>query len=130
MSQRQPQTVVILGASRSRRKFGNIAVRAFADRGDQVFPVNPYADEIEGIKAYKSLADLPLQDVDRISVYLHPEDGIALLGDMRRLNPAEVWFNPGSESPELLAKAEELGLPVVQACSIVGIGRSPAEFGN
>jgi predicted CoA-binding protein len=126
----QPESVVILGASRSRNKFGNIAVRAFAAEGHDVYPVNPYADEIEGIKTYHSLAELPVQDVDRVSVYLHPELGITLLEEIQGLNPAEVWFNPGSESPELVAKAEELGLPVIQACSIVGVGRSPSEFGN
>jgi len=126
----QPETVVILGASRSREKFGNKAVRAFASAGHQVYPVNPYADEIEGIKAYRSLSDLPVQDIDRICVYLHPEVGITLLEEIAALNPAEVWLNPGSESPELLTEAEELGLPVIRACSILGVGRSPAEFGN
>ena len=126
----QPETVVILGASRSRDKFGNKAVRAFASVGHHVYPVNPYADEIEGIKAYRSLSDLPVKDVDRICVYLHPEVGITLLEEIQRLDPAEVWLNPGSESPELLARAEELGLPVIQACSILDVGRSPAEFGN
>jgi predicted CoA-binding protein len=126
----QPETVVVLGASRSREKFGNKAVRAFASAGQDVYPVNPYADEIEGIKAYRSLAEVPLEKVDRISVYLHPEVGITLLEEMQRLKPSEVWLNPGSESPELLAKAEELGLPAIQACSILGVGRTPAEFGN
>lgn len=126
----QPEIVIILGASRSREKFGNKAVRAFAAQGHRVYPVNPFADEIEGIQAYKSLAALPVDEVDRVSVYLHPEVGITLLEEIQRLQPAEVWFNPGSDSPELLAKAAEMGLPVIQACSILGIGRSPSEFGN
>lgn len=126
----KPEIIVILGASRARRKFGNKAVRAFAAQGHEVYPVNPYADEIEGIKAYPSLSALPLQEVDRISVYLHPETVITLLEDIQRLHPAEVWLNPGSESPELLEKAAELELPVIQACSILGAGRSPSEFGN
>jgi len=126
----QPETIVILGASRSRNKFGNIAVRAFAAEGHDVYPVNPYAEEIEGIKCCKSLSELPIRDVDRVSVYLHPEVGITLLEEIQALNPAEVWFNPGSESPELVAKAEKLGLPIIQACSILGVGRSPSEFGN
>ena len=126
----QPETVVILGASRSREKFGNKAVRAFAAQGKQVYPVNPYADEIEGLKAYRTLEELPAVSVDRVLIYLPPVVGISLLEDIRKLNPAEVWLNPGSESPELLEKAEEIGLPVIQACSILSIGRSPAEFGN
>ena len=38
----------------------------------------------------------------------------------------ELWLNPGTESDEVLAEAERLGLQVIQACSIVGLGVSPA----
>jgi hypothetical protein len=38
---------------------------------------------------------------------------------------AEVFVNPGAESDELLAEGERLGLPLVQACSIVEIGERP-----
>jgi hypothetical protein len=40
----------------------------------------------------------------------------------------ELWLNPGTESPEVLAEAERLGLNVVQACSIVGLGLSPSQL--
>jgi hypothetical protein len=36
--------------------------------------------------------------------------------------------NPGAESPELIARAEELGLEPIQACSIVEIGVSPSSL--
>ena len=37
-------------------------------------------------------------------------------------------FNPGSDDPELMTLAQQLGLRVVQACSIVDVGFSPSEF--
>ena len=40
----------------------------------------------------------------------------------------EVWFNPGSESAALLARARALGLQPVEACSIVGLGLNPWAF--
>jgi hypothetical protein len=40
----------------------------------------------------------------------------------------ELWLNPGTESPEVLAEAERLGLNVIQACSILGVGLSPSEL--
>jgi hypothetical protein len=39
-----------------------------------------------------------------------------------------VWFNPGAESPELLQKAQQLGLNVIAGCSIVNLGLSPHDF--
>ena len=38
----------------------------------------------------------------------------------------ELWLNPGTESDEVLTAAEGLGLNVIQACSIIGAGVSPA----
>jgi len=119
-------TAIILGASTDRRKFGNKSVRAHLAQGYDVYPVNPKADRIEGLTAYASLADVPVERPDRISIYLPPQVGMTLLEEIRDQQAYEVWFNPGSESPELLQRAEELGLNVIQACSIVDVGMSPS----
>ena len=103
-------------------------MRAHARAGWQVFPINPQADEIEGIRSYHSLRDLPSGTLDRISVYVPPEIGITLLHEIAARQPHEVWLNPGSVNDEMLAMAEEMGLPVICACSIVDVGMSPAMF--
>ncbi|MCA9068539.1 MAG: CoA-binding protein [Planctomycetaceae bacterium] len=123
-------TVAILGASQDRQKYGNKSVRAHRDQGYEVYPINPNVDEVEGLKAYPSLTDLPVDSVDRVSVYLPPHIGVTLLEAIKALNPKEVWFNPGSESPELLERARALGLNVIQACSIIAIGESPADHSD
>jgi uncharacterized protein len=122
-------TIAILGASADRSKFGNKAVRAFVARGYDVYPVNPKADEIEGLKAYPSLAAIPADvKLDRISVYLPPAVGLKVLPEIAARGASELWLNPGSESDELVAAAQGQGLHVIQACSIVDIGVSPSQF--
>lgn len=121
-------TVAVLGASRDRTKYGNKSVRAHARAGWEVFPINPQATEIEGFLAYRSLRDVPVRSLDRVTVYLPPEIGIALLDDIVSCQPREVWLNPGSENEALLSAAEKLALPVICACSIVDVGLSPAIF--
>lgn len=118
-------TVAILGASTNREKYGNKAVRAYLNQGYRVFPVTPNADEVEGQKAYPALGDIPADSLDRVTVYLPPKVGITLLDDIRRCGAREVWLNPGSESPELIQRAKELGLNVITACSILDLGISP-----
>ena len=117
-------TVAVLGASRDRHKFGNQSVRAHVRHGYEVFPINPFADQIEGLRAYRSLAELPVGMVDRVTVYLPPEIGLELLDQIAAKRPREVWFNPGSESDELLARAEAIGLPVIAACSMLDLEAS------
>ena len=114
-------TVAILGASRDPAKFGYRSVQSHLRHGYRVFPINPHAQSIAGIKAYPTLDQIPVAKLDRISVYLPPQTGIQLLEQIAAKQPQEVWFNPGSESEDLLAKAEQLGLPVIAACSLVDL---------
>jgi len=121
------KTVIILGASRDRSKFGNKAVRAFRQQGYTVYPVNPKETEIEGLPCYRSVADVPVRP-ERISVYLPPPVLLGLLPAIAARGCDELWINPGSESPEVVDEAERLGLNVVQACSILAVGASPGDF--
>ena len=118
------KTVAIIGASNDRAKYGNKAVRAFLQQGYHVYPVNPKEAEIEGLPAFQSVRDLPVRP-DMISVYLPPAVLLKVLPDIRARGCDELWLNPGTESDEVLAEAERLGLHVIQACSIVGVGVSP-----
>jgi predicted CoA-binding protein len=121
-------TVAILGASTDRSKFGNKSVRAHLQQGFTVYPVNPKADTIEGHRAYKSLAEVPAGKLDRISVYLPPHVGLAVLPEIAARGCGELWLNPGSDSDELVEAARKAGLNVIQACSIVAVGVSPHEL--
>jgi predicted CoA-binding protein len=120
-----PQSVAVLGASADRAKFGNKAVRAFLQQGCHVFPVNPKEPVIEGLHAYKSLADVP-ERLQMVTVYLPPPVLLKVLPEIAAKGCDELWLNPGTESPEVLAEAQRLGLNVIQACSIIAVGVSPA----
>ena len=121
-------TVAILGASTDRSKFGNKSVRAHLQQGYDVYPVNPKGGEIEGLAVYRTLADVPVERLSRISVYLPPAVSLLALDDIAAKGCDELWINPGAESEEVLAKARELGLEPITACSIVDLGLSPQEF--
>ena len=118
-------TVAIIGASNDRRKFGNKAVRAFVQRGYTVYPVNPQQPQIEGLVAFKNIRQVPVRP-EMVSVYVPPEILLELLPDIAARGCDELWLNPGSESEAVLAEAQRLGLNVVQACSILSVGVSPA----
>jgi predicted CoA-binding protein len=122
--QSTPRRVAVIGASADRRKFGNKAVRAFVRQGYDVVPINPHEASVEGLKAYRSVLDVPGR-IDMATVYLPPEVGLAVIEEIARKGIAEVWLNPGAESPALVAAARALGLSPIEACSIVGIGETP-----
>jgi hypothetical protein len=121
-------TVAIIGASADRAKFGNKSVRAHLAQGYEVFPINPKGGEIEGLTALTSIAEVPVEKLDRVSLYVPPHVGLALIDQIAAQGCQELWLNPGSESDELAEKARELGLEPIIACSIVDVGVSPHDL--
>lgn len=125
MSDRSQQTIAVIGASQDRRKFGNKCVRAYHKAGWKVYPINPRAETIEGLRAYPALHAVPTA-VDRVSLYLAPATTSKLLPSLPKNIP--IFFNPGSADDDVLTTARQLGLEVHPACSIVAIGMSPGQF--
>ena len=123
------RTVAIVGASGDRSKYGNKSVRAHLKQGWQVYPVNPKGGEIDGLKVYTSLEDIPVK-LDRVTLYVPPAAGIALLPAIGKAAPSEFFVNPGAESEELVERAKELGLDPILACSILDIGETPRDFSD
>jgi uncharacterized protein len=118
------KVVAVIGASSNPRKFGNRAVRAFQRQGYTVVPINPNEPEVEGLKTYASVLDVP-GPIDMATVYVPPEVGERVIDEIARKGIPEVWLNPGAESDALLAKARGLDIRPILACSIVGIGENP-----
>lgn len=118
------KVVAIIGASNDRNKFGNRAVRAFKRQGYTVIPINPNETQVDGDKAYPSVLDVP-GAIDMATIYVHAEPGIQVMEQLAKKGVGEVWLNPGADDDRVVAKAKSLGLNVIQACSIIGIGESP-----
>jgi predicted CoA-binding protein len=118
------KVVAVIGASNDRRKFGNRAVRAYAEQGFMVVPINPHERQIEGLTAYASVLDVP-GNIDMASFYVPPHIGERVIEEVAAKGIPEVWLNPGAESDKLLARARALSLRPIVACSIVAIGRNP-----
>ena len=121
------KVVAVIGASSNRSKFGNRAVRAFMQQGYTVVPINPHETEVEGLKAYASVLDVP-GAIDMASLYVPPDIGEQVIAEIAQKGIAEVWLNPGSESDALLARAEALKIKPILACSVIAIGRDPYDL--
>jgi predicted CoA-binding protein len=121
------KTVAVIGASSNREKWGNKAVRAFLQQGYTVFPVNPNEPEIEGLPTFASVRDVPARPVT-VTVYLPPPRLVKILPDIAARGCDELFLNPGTESAEVLAECERLGLNAIQACSIIAVGVSPGKL--
>ena len=73
----KPDSVAVIGASPEAGKIGNSVMKNLINGGYQgkIYPIHPKADEILGVKAYKSVKDVP-GDID-VAVFAIPAKFVA-----------------------------------------------------
>jgi acetyltransferase len=67
----EPKSVAVIGASTKELSIGNRIVKNLVDFGFRgpIYPINPKADEIRGIKAYPSILEAP-PDIDVVHIII------------------------------------------------------------
>ena len=113
----------VVGASTDRSKYGNKVLRCYQQHGREVYPINARVAEVEGLKAYASLADLPVP-VQAISVITPPVVTEQVVREAAAAGVTQVWMQPGAESSEAIRIAGALGLTVIAGgpCLLVVLG--------
>lgn len=114
----------VAGASTDRSKYGNKVLRCYLqNERTPVYPVNPSAAEVEGLRAYADLASLP-ELVHGLSIITPPAVTEGLVEDAARAGIQRLWMQPGAESRRALERADELGLDVIAGgpCLLVVLG--------
>ncbi len=82
-------------------------------QGYNIFPVNPKATEIEGMKVYPDLKSIP-DKIDIVEVFLRPEDIPPVMQDAIDIGARVVWMQEGIVNEEAAAVGRAAGLTVVQ----------------
>lgn len=113
----------VVGAHPNSEKYGNKIYKKLLEFNYEVIPVNPVYKEVEGVKTYESLMDLP-EKVDCINVVVSPKRAIQVVKDAVELGIKYIWFQPGAFDETVIDLAESSGLEVVfHACVLVELDR-------
>jgi predicted CoA-binding protein len=99
--------LAIIGATTNPEKFGNIVLKDLMRKGFDVYPVSPNYDEIEGLKVYKGVEELP-KDVELLVFIVPPIVGIQILKKAYEVGFRKFWFQPGAESKEIIEYAKTI----------------------
>lgn len=115
----QGKRIALLGVSRSGKKFGNTIYKELKQRGYQVYIVHPEAQEIEGERCYSNMAELEGR-VDGAMICVAPKQSAQAVRDVVAAGVTSIWLQQGSDSPEALAAARDLGVtPVTGKCILM-----------
>ncbi len=111
------KVIAVAGVSRNPKKgVGCFLLGKFRDAGYRVYPVNPSAQEIEGLKCYPNLKAIP-EIIDGVFVVTNPKDSLGVAKECVELGVKRVWFHrtfgQGSYSPEAEAFCRQNGLRAI-----------------
>lgn len=104
--------MAIAGVSRNPKKFGGYVFNELKQKGFVLYPVNPNADEIQGVECYKTLAELP-EDVDRLLIVTPKHETASVAYDAVKRGFSMVWIQQSSETLEALKILQDAGIPVI-----------------
>ncbi len=129
---REPKTVAVVGVSRDSTKDSYQVAEYLKAHGYTIVPINPFADEVLGMKCYKSLVDLPdelQKTIDIVDIFRPPEAvpsivDHAILLRKKHGKPDVVWMQLGIVHEEAAKRAVEAGFSVVMnKCMRIEHGR-------
>lgn len=114
----------VAGASTNRAKYGNKILRCYMqnERGP-LYPLNPRAQEVEGLTCYPDLGSLP--ELPRgVSLITPPAITEVVVEEALELGIEHFWMQPGAESEEAIERARGRGASVIAggACLLVVLG--------
>ncbi|HWI60912.1 MAG TPA: CoA-binding protein [Symbiobacteriaceae bacterium] len=115
--------IAVVGVSRKTQEYTNGVYRLFKEKGYTLYPVNPNATEVEGVRCYPSVKDLP-ETVDGVLVMLPAAQCTAVAREAKEAGIPRIWFRTVAKEAADLAR--QSGMSVVEdACPYMFLGGFP-----
>lgn len=106
------RTVAVVGMSPNPDRPSHAVGLYLRDVGYRIFPVNPAAPEIAGLRSYRTLSEIP-EPVDVVDIFRSPEHVPPIVEEAIRIGAKVVWMQDGVVHEEAASRARAAGLQVV-----------------
>jgi Predicted CoA-binding protein len=108
------KNIATVGFSKDPGKWAHIVPKFLIEKGYMVFPVNPTAKEILGLKSYPDLLSVP-HKVEIVQIFRPSEEVPAITEHaIKRGDVRVIWMQKGISNDEAAKKAETKGIIVIQ----------------
>lgn len=110
--------IAIAGVSRDPKKFGNLLFLTLLNKGYEVYPINPNADDIEGHTCYHHVKELP-EDVKFLLVATNKDDTELVVREAIEKGLKNIWIQNGCESDAAIKLAHDNKINLISSCCIL-----------
>ena len=110
---------VVIGASPNPQRYAHTATEMLMDNDFEVVPVGLRNGKIRNLDILTGQPDI--DDVHTVTLYVGPKNQMHWKDYIFSLNPERIIFNPGTEGSTFEKEAQERGIEVLRACTLVMI---------
>jgi predicted CoA-binding protein len=118
--------IAVVGVSRNNRKFGNTVYRELKKKGYEVYPINPYAQTIDGDVCYPDITSIP-EKPDAVLLSISQDKTEAIVEEILDAGIDKVWMQQGSQSEKAIKFCEDNNIDCVSNECILMFAQ-PTEF--
>lgn len=108
---------VVIGASDNPQRYAYMATIRLTEKGHDVFAEGMRKGNIGTLSI--STEKIVYEKIDTVTLYVGPQHQPVWYDYIFSLKPKRIIFNPGTENVELIKMAEEKGIEVCIACTLV-----------
>lgn len=112
------EPIAMVGVSRNPKKFGFTAFRELKEKGMNIIPVNPRAEEIHGAKVYPDIKSLPAE-VKSLLVMTQKNATAGVVREAKERGINKIWIQQMSESKDALKELEGSGIDYISGQCIL-----------
>ena len=113
-----PKRFALIGLSRDPKKFSRAVFKELHAKGFDIYPVNPNMDDVEGIKCYHDVSDLP-ENVKH-ALFMTPKANTAGAVEHAIHNGlTHIWIQQGAETKDAIEAARQHGVKLVYGACIM-----------
>ena len=110
---KETKNIAVYGISSDPDKTSRSIARFLVEQGFNVVGINPALSEVEGIKVYPKLTDVPI-DIDLVDVFRRSEYIGDLIPDVLAKRPKVLWLQLGIRNNEAVKPAIDAGIDIIQ----------------
>lgn len=108
---------LVLGASTNPSRYSYLAIKKLLAHNHTIVAVGRKPGIVGPINIATQIQEV--DQLDTVTLYLNPQNQIPYYQQILSLKPKRIIFNPGTENEEFEAMAEQKGIEVLEACTLV-----------
>jgi uncharacterized protein len=112
------KSFAVVGSFKNETKYAYKILKTLIKKGYKVYPVNPNLKDVDGIKCYKNISDIPFS-IDVLDLVTPPSVSETIVKECQKKSIKRVWFQPGAESETAIKFCRDNNIDVIYGLCVM-----------